>query len=132
VPDYPHGKTQALLAALFMAARKRLSLFPCIETRMRLRATRVLIPDVAVFHGNEPPRVPDTPPLIAVEVLSADDRMTEVRAKLEEYKEWGVPHVWLVDPNSRRLYTCDGGLREVPGFNVPELPLEVTPDDIFD
>ena len=91
MPDYLHGKTQALLAALFMAARKRLSLLPCTETRMRLRATRFLIPDVAVFHGSEPPLVPDTPPLIAIEVLSA-----------------------------------------VQSFNVPELPVEVTPDQIFD
>jgi Uma2 family endonuclease len=39
-PDYLHGKTQALLIALFMALRKRLSLYPCAETRMMLRAGR--------------------------------------------------------------------------------------------
>jgi Uma2 family endonuclease len=37
--------------------------------------------------------VPDTPPLIVVEILSPDDRLTEVREKLEEYRAWGVPHV---------------------------------------
>src|SRR5580692_6411166 len=72
MPDYLHGKTQALLIALFMALRKELSLYPCAETRMKIRAGRFLIPDVAVFHGKEPSLVPDTPPLIAIEILSPD------------------------------------------------------------
>jgi Uma2 family endonuclease len=132
MPDYLHGKTRALLIALFMALRKRLSLYPCAETRMMLRAGRYRIPDVAVFHPREPGLVPDTPPLIAVEILSPDDRLTEVREKLEEYRAWGVPHVWLVDPHSRRLYSCDAGLRVVPSFMVGELDVEVTPDQVFE
>jgi Uma2 family endonuclease len=132
MPDYLHGKTQALLIALFMALRKRLSLYPCAETRMMLRAGRFLIPDVAVFHLHEPELVPDTPPLIAIEILSPDDRLTEVREKLEEYRAWGVPHVWLVDPHSRRLYSCDAGLREVSSFTVGELGVEVTADQVFE
>jgi len=132
MPDYLHGKTQALLIALFMGLRKRLSLYPCAETRMMLRPGRFLIPDVAVFHGKEPGLVPDVPPLIAIEILSPDDRLSEVREKLEEYRAWGVPHVWLVDPHSRRLYSCDKGLREVSCFKVGELAIEVTPDQIFE
>jgi Uma2 family endonuclease len=132
MPDYLHGKTQALLIALFMALRKKLSLYPCAETRMVLRPGRFLIPDVAVFHGEEPGLVPDRPPRIAIEILSPDDRLSEVREKLEEYRAWGVPHVWLVDPHSRRLYTCDEGLREVSCFKVGELDIDVTPDRIFE
>src|SRR5262245_56007096 len=85
VPDYLHGKTQLLLAAFFAVLRKQFSLFPCVETRMKIREGRYLIPDVAVFWQQEPPNVPDTPPLIAIEILSPDDRLTEVREKLEEY-----------------------------------------------
>ncbi len=131
-PDYPHGKTQALLIALFMSLRKSLSLYPCAETRMRIRPGRFLIPDVAVFHPNEPGLVPDTPPLVAIEILSPDDRLTEVREKLEEYKAWGVPHIWLVDPHSRRLYSCEAGLREVPSFRIGELNVEVTANQVFE
>jgi Uma2 family endonuclease len=54
--------------------------------------------------------VPDTPPLVAIEILSPDDRLIEVRQKLEEYQAWGVPHIWLIDPRSHRFYTCDSGL----------------------
>ena len=91
MPDYLHGKTQALLIAFFIALRKRLSRFPCAETRMMLRAGRFLIPDVAVFHPDEPALLPVAPPLIAIEILSPDDRLSEVR-------EWrntgrGVSHM---------------------------------------
>jgi Uma2 family endonuclease len=132
MPDYLHGKTQALLIALFMALRKELRLYPCAETRMMLRAGRFLIPDVAVFHPNEPGLIPDTPPLIAIEILSPDDRLSEVREKLEEYRAWGVPHVWLVDPHARRLYNCNEGLREVSRFAVGELAIELAPHQIFE
>jgi len=62
LPDYVHGKTQAMLAAFFLALRAKLALFPCVETRMRLRSNLFLIPDVAVFYQTEPPRVPESSP----------------------------------------------------------------------
>ena len=98
---------------------------------MRLPNKRVLIPDVAVFHPDEPSDLPDFPPLIAIEILSRDDRMSEVRAKLDEYREWGVRHVWLVDPHGHRLYTCEDKLTEVDALRVPELEIELHPADIF-
>lgn len=131
LPDYSHGKTQGLVFAFFLALASRLSLFPCVETRMRVRPKRYLIPDVAVFYPTEPTGVPETPPLIAIEILSRDDRLIDVREKLEEYRTWGVPHVWLIDPRSRRFYTCDAGLTETPTLTVPELAIELTPASLF-
>jgi Uma2 family endonuclease len=75
--------------------------------------------------------VPAAPPFVAIEILSPDDRMADVRDKLAEYRAWGVAHVWLVDPHSKRMYTCDAALTEVPTLKIPELGIEVTPVDIF-
>jgi Uma2 family endonuclease len=132
LPDYLHGKVQGLLFAFFAALRKTLPLFPCVETRMKIREGLYLIPDVAVFYPTEPERVPENPPLVAIEVLSLDDRLPEVRAKLEQYKAWGVPYVWLVDPHLRRMYAIEDELREVPSLRIPELGVEVKPVEIFD
>jgi Uma2 family endonuclease len=131
LPDYLHGKTQFLLLMFFGALRGKFPLFPCPETRMKLRPEVFLIPDVAVFYGSEPGLVPETPPLVAIEILSPDDRMTAVRAKLQEYRTWGVPHVWLVDPHERILYTCDAGLTEVETLRIPELDFEIGPSQVF-
>lgn len=132
LPDYLHGRVQGAIFAFFWALRTELALFPCVETRMRLRSNLVLIPDVAVFYPDEPARVPDTPPLVVVEELSLDDRLMAVREKLEEYKAWGVPHVWLVDPHTKRLYMRDQGLVEVTSLQIPELGIELLPNRIFE
>jgi Uma2 family endonuclease len=58
--------------------------------------------------------------------------MADVRNKLAEYRAWGVTHVWLVDPHSKRMYTRDAELVEVPTLKIPELGVEVTPADIFE
>jgi Uma2 family endonuclease len=137
MPDYPHGKCQLKIGAFFMALPRELRLYPCSETRLRLSNNRVLIPDVAVFHPDEPSGVPDSPPLVAIEILSPGDRLGDVREKLEEYRVWGVSYVWLVDPHSRRLYSCletsgEGRLREVDCFRIEDPEVELSPQDIFD
>lgn len=131
LPDYLHGKIQLLLGAFFLALRGRYPVFPSVETRMRLRPGLVLIPDIAVFYPEEPALLPEAPPLIVIEVLSVDDRMGEVRAKLSDYRNWGVNHVWLVDPHSQRFYTCDDVLREVSTLIAPELNTEITRQTLF-
>ena len=132
LPDYLHARTQMLLGVFFETLRKRLPVYACSELRMKLRTGLYLIPDVTIFWPSKPASIPDSPPLVAIEILSPDDRLTKVREKLEEYKAWGVPHVWLVDPHSRRLYTCEKGLSEVTTLPVPELGVTVTADDIFE
>ena len=104
LPDNFHSSTQASLVAFFAALQKTRSVFVRPELRMKIRSGLYVIPDVAVFHPAMPEgRYPDTPPLIAIEILSADDKLTEVREKLEVYRNWGVRHVWLVDPYLKRI-----------------------------
>jgi Uma2 family endonuclease len=132
MPNYLHGLTQALLVAFFVALRKSFPVFPTVETRVQLASGRFLIPDVAVFFGNRPASIPTVPPLIAIEVLSPDDRLSAVLGKLEEYRVWGVAHVWVVDPESRKLYVYDSGLRDVGSLPVPQLGIEIVPSDVFE
>jgi Uma2 family endonuclease len=132
LPDYLHSKTQGLLVALFVLLRKTFPVFVCPELRVRVAPGHYLISDLCVYSPTEPiGAVPDTPPLIAIEILSPDDRLGAVREKLDQYRAWGVAHVWLVDPHQKRMYTCDTVLTEVPTLTVPELSLEVTPAEIF-
>jgi Uma2 family endonuclease len=99
---------------------------------MKIRSQRFVIPDLAVFWPEEPVGVPETPPLAAIEILSPDDRLAEVPDKLEEYKTWGVAHVWLVDPYSRRMYVCEAGLLEMQSLKISELGVELAGADIFE
>jgi len=133
LPDLLHSNLQAFFIGFFLALRRTKKLFPKPELRVKLREGLYYIPDVAVFHGNDPVElVPSHPPLIAIEILSPDDSMTAVRGKLEDYRNWGVQHVWLIDPHSQRLYTCDGGLREVAELTIPELSITVPNAELFE
>ncbi len=131
--DGPHSGAQTRLIEIFYEIRKRYPLFARAELRFRRSASRFLIPDVAVFRDQVPAeRVPSEPPFIAIEVLSADDRNGEVMAKLAEYSDWGVAHVWLVDPNRDKVYRyLTAGVTEVEAFEIPEFDCRIRADEIF-
>lgn len=130
LPDYLHAKTQYCLCLVFGRLSQRFPLFPVTECRLRVSATRFRIPDLAVFSPREPAaRVPSEPPLIAIEIRSPDER--DVDQKLEEYRRLGTPHVWLIDPESRKLYVWTGTLTEVPALDLPEFSATIIADDIW-
>ena len=72
-------------------------------------------PDVAFWSVRRQPAMPEgyfeIPPDLAVEVLSPDDRRADVREKIKEYVQHGVPLVWLVDPETRTVMVYEGNLR---------------------
>ena len=59
-------------------------------------------------------------PDLAVEVVSPDDRDSEVDQKLREYLDGGTPRVWLVRPDSRTVavHTPDGMARTFAADDV--------------
>lgn len=63
----------------------------------------------ALFISNEryarrgPSRYLDVAPELVAEILSPDDRWSEVMAKIEEYLAAGVVVVWVVDPTLRHV-----------------------------
>lgn len=65
-------------------------------------------PDVAYWNDSETvdvanPQYTETPPVVAVEVLSPDDRINRVNRKIGEYLNSGVQEVWIIDPASRDI-----------------------------
>jgi Uma2 family endonuclease len=71
-------------------------------------------------------RILREPPLLCVEILSPEDRMVKVQAGVEDYPDFGVPCVWIVNPETRQGFvrTADGmveakdGVLRVPGTAI--------------
>lgn len=108
-------------------------LFPRPELRLRLAPDVYRVPDISVFAIRPPQgEVPSDTPLLVIEILSKDDRHHDLMTKLEEYRVWGVPNIWVVDPYSKRLslYT-ESGLQNVSSLALAEYPLELTPAALF-
>lgn len=110
-----HSKAQRNLMFLLRDLHRGqpLHIFP--EQRVQVRAERFRVPDVCVTIGEEPPGAVFTePPFLCAEVLSRDDRMSEMQERIDDYLRFGVPYVWVIDPRTRRgwVHTPDGS-REV-------------------
>ena len=128
LPTKSHGRTQQRLAVLLDSAG-----YCCTELRMRLAEDLYRIPDVAVFAGAGPTEeVPTTAPSLIVEISSPDDRLYDLLQKFEEYRAWGVQHIWLVEPVLKRCHIYDNGsLTEVSRFALPQFNLEIPAADLF-
>ena len=136
MPDTQHGKLQMDLGYYFgkLRVERGLPLYAHSETRNRTRTSRYRIPDVSVFWPMPPQQaVPEFMPHIAIEILSPADSLSDLRVKLREYLDAGIPHVWLLIPRERVFFVFDRqGLREVPVLSIPEVGVEITPADLFD
>ena len=131
MPNLPHSNAQHRLQMWFGGMEEKLSLRCFPELRLRVGERRYRVVDLAVFKGRPAEDVPSSPPLVAIEILSPDDRFAEIVAKLEEYRVWGVTHVWFVDPIGRKVYVYTAGLSEVPALRLPEYGVEIAAHDIF-
>ena len=99
---------------------------------MQIEAAVYRIPDVAVFENAFQKPVPDKPPLIAIEILSKDDRHTDLMQKLDEYRAWGVANIWVVDPITKRfsVYT-ELGLQNISSLALANYAFELTTAELF-
>jgi Uma2 family endonuclease len=105
-----HSSIQgAILASLFIRRREwGIHVYP--ELRVQAKASRFRIPDVCAVKGAKPDeQILTRPPFLCIEILSKDDRMSQMQERISDYLQMGVPYVWLVDPRSRRawIYTSD-------------------------
>jgi Uma2 family endonuclease len=133
MPTYSRGRTQTRIAVALSLAGQERPLFTVTELRLQLSPELVRIPDVCAFAETEPAEeIPTRPPYVTVEIVSPDDRYSELVQKLNEYWTWGVKHVWLAGPCTRKLSVYDSaGLHEVTAFSLPEFDLHITAADLF-
>jgi len=130
-----HSKTQGELIIFFRALRPAHGTYAFPEQRLQVARTRFRVPDVCVYIGGEPDeQVFRTPPFLVVEILSRDDRASELQEKIDDYLNFGVRFVWVIDPRVRRgyVYTLEGSREAKDGVLRtidPEIALPLT--DLF-
>lgn len=133
--EYDHGLLQAFISALFTNNRTAWGVRTVTEVRTQVKNTRFRVPDVSVLRADAP-REPiiKHPQLIAIEILSPEDRLNRIQEKVDDYLEFGVEHVWIIDPETRRAWTADGsGLHLVQNdeLAVPDAPIRVVLSEVF-
>jgi Uma2 family endonuclease len=131
-PDRLHSTIQFRILMVIGRLIQFYPLFPYPELRLRLDHRVYRIPDISLFEGEPSESVPSTPPLLVIEILSKDDRHHDLMEKLDDYRIWGVPNIWVVDPLAKRfaLYT-KLGLQYVSSLALVDYPFELTPSVLF-
>ena len=119
VGEYFHSRLQLLLAALLLSRERQRCYRVFTEQRIRIGPARYRIPDICVLalpHKVSP--ILEKPDL-AIEIVSPDDRFSNVLEKVAEYLQAGIANVWIVDPYQRVVFEADSaGVREAPSHRV--------------
>ena len=130
VGERDHSELQREFIFFFRSRQKKWNTHVYPEQRVQVSPTRFRVPDICVYVGSKPTdQIFQTPPFICVEILSPKDRVTRMEARIDDYLRFGVSHVWLIDPRTRRAWAygkesrhevSDGVLRtESPAFEIP-------------
>ena len=134
-PD--HSRLQFLIARAFGLLEGTREVRVFVECRVFIAnepgRTRYRVPDVSLARlPIDRAKALMQPPLVVVEVLSPDDRLTEMLDRCQDYVLRGVAHIWVVDPAGKVFTVDSGGLHVVTGdLVIPELEATIPFDEIF-
>jgi Uma2 family endonuclease len=115
VGERKHSILQREFVFYFRLRRSEWNAHVFSEQRVQISKTRFRVPDVCVYVGADPKdEIFRTPPFICIEILSPEDRVARTQARIDDYLNFGVPYVWVINPANRRVwaYTTEGS-REV-------------------
>ena len=131
--EYDHARLQGEVFAYFHARRKEWGLRVVPEQRVQVSPTRFRVPDVCAVLGEPAEQIFKTPPFICIEILSPDDRFSEMRQRVEDYLAFGVPYVWILDPATRQAWRCTpGGTQGVTELRTENPETLVPVGDLFE
>ncbi len=135
VGEYDHALLQALLAQRFMNNRDVWGVLALTDVRIQVKATRFRVPDLTVLRAGTPrERILTHPPLLVIEILSPEDRLSRTTERTDDYLDFGIEHIWIVDPARRLAYRVTRtGLELAPSgeITVPDTPIRVVLSELF-
>jgi Uma2 family endonuclease len=140
-----HVLTIKRLIALFIAYEQRTQQgeafseapFVLLDSPNWVKGSRV--PDVMYFsaerlmvYREQVPDWKDKPfilvPELAVEVVSANDRYTQIQEKVEVYQADGVKLIWVIDPHRQKVIVHAGNTQTILSTEDTLSGSEVVPD----
>jgi Uma2 family endonuclease len=129
---FDHSRLQLAIGAYFYNRRKEWGISVVTEQRVQISPSRFRIPDVCVILGRPADQIVRQPPFICIEILSPDDRISRTNERMADYFRFGVPYVWLLDPQTRKAWRCTPGATiEVLELRTENPTMVVPLEDIF-
>jgi Uma2 family endonuclease len=124
-----HSRLQLVMGGYFYQKEELWDIEAFSEQRHRIRKGKYMVPDVCVVQRPSPDEeIFSVPPLIWIEILSPGDRPARVAEKVRQLLEFGVPNIWVIDPETlvADIHTPQGSRRITDGImRVDGTPIEV-------
>jgi Uma2 family endonuclease len=134
--EFEHSFLQSAILAWFWTRQKEWNVLPLVEQRVQVAPTRFRVPDVTVLRADQAREpIVTSPPLILIEVLSKDDSLRSMRERVDDYLNFGVHNVWILDPATKRAYLCSRTAFQEPEHGtlvVPDTPIRLVLSELFD
>jgi Uma2 family endonuclease len=111
VGEKEHSRLQFLLSLYLGAREKQWGVVGFTEQRVQVTPSRFRVPDICVVLAPEPDEpIFHSPPFLCIEILSREDRFTVMQEKIDDYLNFGVKYVWVIDPTTRKahVYSATG------------------------
>ncbi|MBL8231704.1 MAG: Uma2 family endonuclease [Bryobacterales bacterium] len=103
--EFDHSDLQGELVAWVRSHCRQIGLNAFPELRTLIHPNRYRIPDVVILEGRRPKsRILETAPLVAIEILSPEDRTSRMQSRIDDYLSIGTLYVWVIDPETRRAW----------------------------
>lgn len=134
--EFDHAEIQSAIIFWLRSHAAEWQIRALAELRVQTAPKRYRIPDVVVIREGAPrEQVLTHAPLIAIEILSPEDRFGRIADRIEEYLAMGVPNVWIIYPAKRIGYIAHGGHPKswiaVDEFAVADSPIFLALNTLF-
>ncbi len=130
-----HSWIQLKLGSFFLSRFAQTGIIALPEWRFQIRPSRFRVPDLVVVRGKPEEQILTKQPLLCVEILSPEDTLSRVNTRVQDYLQFGVPVVWVIDPAERKVWIYrPTGMIEATGetLKLDGTEIEVSFSEIFD
>ncbi len=103
VGERDHSELQGYIHAYYLSRRRKWGVYPFVEQRIRIAERRYRVPDICLMIGRPSEQIFTGAPLAVFEILSPEDRIGRVQARIADFLSIGVRYVWVIDPKTRRV-----------------------------
>ncbi len=131
-----HSNLQTELAVLLRNHRGEWKVKAFVEQRVQITPTRYRVPDLCILpDGWKNTPIVTTPPLLCIEILSPEDRLSRTLVKCNDYFRLGTPEAWIFDPAQRTAMVLrpDGSMttHREGTLSLAGTPISVPLADVF-
>ena len=92
--ELDHGEVQGAIVEWFRRHGKDWNIRTIPELRIRVSPSRVRVADVCLLARAEATeQVPTRPPMVVIEILSPEDRVSRYEQRIDDYRKMGVRHL---------------------------------------